>query len=141
MPSCCTTNTGCPSDRGFVGFDRDPGKESDAETYIAELSKAPRCAISAGTFLELSIAIESQSGESVLRQCDALMREVGIVIEPVTVEQAHTACQAFHDFGKSRHPAKLNFGDCFSYALAKATGEPLLYKGDDFAHTDVVSAI
>ena len=76
-----------------------------------------------------------------LRQCDALFRRVGIVIEPVTVEHAHAARQAFHDFGRGRHPAALNFGDCFAYALAKVTGEPLLFKGADFKKTDIVCAI
>ena len=63
------------------------------------------------------------------------------MIEPVTAEQAHLARQAFHDFGKGRHPAGLNFGDCFAYALAKHTGEPLLFKGNDFKKTDIVSAL
>jgi ribonuclease VapC len=68
------------------------------------------------------------------------LRRADIVIEPVTVEQAHLARQAFLDFGKGRHPAGLNFGDCFAYALVKATGEPLLYKGMDFSKTDVQEA-
>lgn len=70
-----------------------------------------------------------------------VFRRVPIVIEPVTVEQAHIARQAFHDFGKGRHSAGLNFGDCFAYALAKLTGEPLLFKGNDFNKTDIVSAL
>jgi len=115
--------------------------EPDAELYIQAISRAPRCRISAGNFIELSIVVESQFPAEVLRQCDALFRRVGIVIEPVTVEQAHLARQAFHDFGKSRHPAGLNFGDCFAYALAKHTGEPLLFKGNDFSQTDVVPAL
>jgi ribonuclease VapC len=115
--------------------------EPDSELYIQAISRAPRCRVSAGNFLELSIVIEGQFGADVLRQCDALFRRAGIVIEPVTVEHAHTARQAFHDFGKGRHPAGLNFGDCFAYALAKATGEPLLFKGDDFKKTDVLSAL
>jgi ribonuclease VapC len=116
-------------------------EESDRELYVRAISHAPRCRISAGNFLELSIVIEGQFGADVLRQCDALFRRVGIVIEPVTIEQVHVARQAFHDFGKGRHPAGLNFGDCFAYALAKITGEPLLFKGEDFKKTDVVSAI
>ena len=116
-------------------------EEPGSEHYVRAMSQAHHCRVSAGTFLELSIVMERQFGDGGIRQCDALFRRVGIEVEPVTVEQALIARQAFHDFGKSRHPAKLNFGDCFSYALAKATGEPLLYKGDDFAQTDVVSAI
>ena len=116
-------------------------KEPDSELYINAISRAPRCRISAGNFLELSIVIEGQFGADVLRQCDALIRRIGIVIEPVTVDQAHVARQAFHDFGKGRHPAALNFGDCFAYALAKTTGEPLLFKGEDFKETDIPSAL
>jgi ribonuclease VapC len=115
--------------------------EPDAELYIQAISRASRCRISAGNFIELSIVVESQFPVEVLRQCDALFRRVGIVIEPVTVEHAHLARQAFHDFGKGRHPAGLNFGDCFAYALAKHTGEPLLFKGNDFRQTDIVAAL
>jgi len=116
-------------------------KEPDSELYVQAISRAPRCRISAGNFIELSIVIESQFDAEVAHQCDALFRRIGIVIEPVTVEQAHLARQAFHDFGKGRHAARLNFGDCFAYALAKITGEPLLFKGEDFKKTDLVSAL
>jgi len=68
-------------------------------------------------------------------------RRTAIVIEPFTVDQAYIARQAFYDFGKGRHPAALNFGDCFAYALAKFKGEPLLFKGEDFKKTDIVSAL
>ena len=75
-------------------------------------------------------------------QLDNLITHTHIRIEPVDEAQARVARQAFRDFGKgSGHPARLNFGDCFSYALASVTGQPLLYKGDDFGHTDVVAAI
>jgi len=116
-------------------------QEPDSDLYVNAISRASRCRISAGNFLELSIVIEGQFGADALQQCDALFRRVGIVIEPVTVEHAHTARQAFHDFGKGRHPAALNFGDCFAYALAKVTGEPLLFKGEDFKKTDIASAL
>jgi len=112
-------------------------QEPDAELYVQAISHASRCRISAGNFIELSIVIDSQFGPEVAQQCDALFRRIGIVIEPVTVEQAHVARQAFHDFGKGRHAAALNFGDCFAYALAKITGEPLLFKGEDFKKTDI----
>ena len=115
--------------------------EPDIELYVQAISHAPHCRISAGNFVELSIVIEGQFGADVLRQCDALFRRIGMVIEPVTVEQAQVARQAFHDFGKGRHAAGLNFGDCFAYALAKVTGEPLLFKGTDFKKTDILSAI
>jgi ribonuclease VapC len=83
-------------------------EEPDADLYIQAISRAPRCRMSAGNFIELSIVIEGQHGHEVSRQCDALFRRIGIVIEPVTVEQAHLARQAFLDFGKGRHPAGLN---------------------------------
>ena len=116
-------------------------QEPDCDRYIDAVSRAPHCRISAGNFLELSIVIDGQFGGEVLRQCDALFRRIGIVIEPVTVDQVHVARQAFHDFGKGRHPAGLDFGDCFAYALAKTTGEPLLFKGADFKQTDIASAL
>lgn len=75
-----------------------------------------------------------------MRQAEAFFRRADIVVEPVTVEHGHLARQAFLDFGKGRHRAALNFGDCFSYALAKATGEPLLFKGDDFNRRDIRAA-
>jgi ribonuclease VapC len=75
------------------------------------------------------------------RRFDDFVREANLSVEAVTAEQADIARAAFRDFGRgSSHPAKLNFGDCFAYALAKATGEPLLFKGDDFSHTDVARA-
>lgn len=72
-----------------------------------------------------------------MRQAEAFFRRAGISIEPLTLEHGELARQAFLDFGKGRHKAGLNFGDCFSYALAKASGEPLLFKGNDFIQTDV----
>jgi ribonuclease VapC len=114
-------------------------REPEADRYI-EIVHDNRCLISAANFVELSLVIESQTGEEGLRQCDMFFRRAGIVIEPFTEDQAYIARQAFHDFGKGRHPAALNFGDCFAYALARFTGEPLLFKGEDFKKTDIVAA-
>jgi ribonuclease VapC len=115
--------------------------EPEGDLYTRLIHDADRCLMSAGSFLELSIVTERQTtGAEAGRQCDMFFRRAGITIEPFTVEQAHLARQAFHDFGKGRHPAGLNFGDCFAYALAKITGEPLLYKGRDFKKTDIISA-
>ena len=111
--------------------------EGGAETYARAISEAESCRISAANFVEVSIVIETLTRENGSRQFDAFFRRAGIVIEAVTEEQAHTARQAFTDFGKGRHPAGLNFGDCFAYALAKVTGEPLLFKGQDFSKTDI----
>ena len=115
--------------------------EPEAALFIQLIHAADRCLISAANFVELSIVIEGQIGPDAGRQCDVFFRRAGIVIEPVTVEQAHIGRQAFLDFGKGRHAAGLNFGDCFSYALAKITGEPLLFKGEDFQKTDIPSAL
>ena len=115
--------------------------EPEADLYTQLIHGADRCLISAGNFLELTMVVEGQMGPEAGRQCDAFFRRAGIVIEPFTVEQAHLARQAFHDFGKGRHAAGLNFGDCFAYALAKITGEPLLFKGEDFKKTDISSAL
>jgi ribonuclease VapC len=114
--------------------------ESDAETYARAISEADSRRMSAATFVEAAIVVEVQTRESGSRQFDAFFRRAGIVIEPVTEEQAHAARQAYTDFGKGRHAAGLNFGDCFAYALAKVTGEPLLFKGGDFRKTDVKAA-
>jgi ribonuclease VapC len=114
--------------------------EADARNYAQAIARADSCRVSAATFVETAIVVESQTKDSGSRQLDAFFRRAGITIEPVTEEHAHLARQAFTDYGKGRHPAGLNYGDCFSYALAKATGEPLLFKGKDFAKTDVVAA-
>jgi ribonuclease VapC len=114
--------------------------EPEGDHYLQMIQEADRCRISAANFVELSLVIEGQLGPEAGRQLDMFFRRGEIVIEVVTVEQAHLARQAFLDFGKGRHPAQLNFGDCFAYALAKETGEPLLFKGMDFSKTDIRKA-
>jgi ribonuclease VapC len=116
-------------------------REPGFRVYAEAMSRADLCRVSAATFVELSIVMERQFDAKIAQQCDTLLRDIGVVIEPVTVEQAYLARQAFHDFGRGRHEAGLNFGDCFAYALAKSTGEPLLFKGDDFRNTDVLPAL
>ncbi len=113
--------------------------EADARVYAEAIADADSCHMSAASFLEAGITIDSQAGAVAGRQLDAFLRRAGVAIEAVTVEQAHLARQAYLDFGKGRHPASLNFGDCFAYALAKSLGEPLLFKGRDFSQTDIVS--
>jgi ribonuclease VapC len=93
--------------------------------------------MSAATFVELAILVESRLGEQGGRELDLLLYTARIDIAPLTREQAELARLAFRRFGKVRHAAALNFGDCFSYALSKATGERLLFKGGDFSRTDV----
>lgn len=115
--------------------------EDDAERYARATTDAETCRISAANFVEVAIVVEAQTKATGSRQFDAFFRRAGIIIEPVTEEQAHIARQAYTDFGKGRHKAGLNFGDCFAYALAKTTGETLLFKGEDFKKTDIASAI
>ena len=106
---------------------------------IIEHATAPR--ISAVSYAEAGAVIDGSKDPVASRRFDELIEAAQIVIEPVSEAQALLARQAYRDFGKtSGHPAKLNFGDCFSYALAKSKGEPLLFKGLDFSRTDVKSA-
>jgi len=95
--------------------------------------------VSAANFVETALVIDGSRDPIASRRFDDLVKEAQIGIEPVTEAQARVAREAYRDFGKgSRHPANLNFGDCFAYALAKTTGEPLLFKGADFIHTDII---
>ena len=111
--------------------------EPEARGFVERIRAADVCRISVANHVELSMVVESQLGPNGTRQADAFLRRAGFVIEPVTIEQGDLARQAFLDFGKGWHKAGLNFGDCFAYALARATGEALLFKGDDFALTDI----
>jgi ribonuclease VapC len=97
--------------------------------------------LSAASYLETSIVLDKRRDTVMSVKIDDLIESARITLEPVTVEQARIARQAYRDYGKgSGHPANLNFGDCFSYALARDKREPILYKGDDFVHTDLQSA-
>ena len=106
--------------------------EPEAQDFVERIHAADVCRISVANQVELAMVVESQLGPDGARQADAFLRRAGVVIEPVTLEQGDLARQAFLDFGKGRHKAGLNFGDCFAYALSRATGEALLFKGDDF---------
>lgn len=96
--------------------------------------------LSVATFVEASMVTEVRGGLAGARELDLLIEEARIVSVDVDAEQATIARRAFSIFGNGRHRAKLNFGDCFSYALARARAEPLLFKGDDFSHTDITAA-
>jgi ribonuclease VapC len=113
--------------------------EHDTRLYAQAIASSDSRRISAATFVEAAIVVEIQTKSSGSRQLDAFLRQADIAIEPVTEEQAHIARQAFTDYGKGRHPAGLNYGDCLSYALAKSTGEALLFKGKDFSKTDLIA--
>lgn len=115
--------------------------EPEAEQFEAALDSAPRNAMSAATYVEVVNVIDRRAGAAALAIADELIDEVGINIVAFTLEQVRWARHARLTYGAGRHPANLNFGDCFAYALAKETGEPLLYKGNDFQHTDIVAAV
>ncbi len=114
--------------------------EMESETFLRRIATATIRRISVGTWIELGVVVERRHPAKA-HVVDKFLRSGKFVIEPATVEQAEIARRAYRQYGQpSRHPARLNFGDCFAYALAKVSGEPLLFKGDDFIHTDVTSA-
>jgi ribonuclease VapC len=115
--------------------------EPDAESFALALAAAPAPRMSVANYLETALVIDSARDPVASRQVDKVVTRAGLALEPVTAEQARVARAAYRDFGRgSGHPAKLNFGDCFAYALARCADEPLLFKGDDFGHTDVEPA-
>lgn len=113
--------------------------EPERRTFNEAIEAAETRVMSAASFVETSIVIESRFGAEGLRDLDLFIERAGIEIAAVDAEQAHVARRAFSRFGKGRHEAGLNYGDCFPYALATVLGEPLLYKGEDFSRTDVAS--
>ena len=116
--------------------------EPEAVSCARAIAGATDRRVSVVNFVEAAVVIDSSSDPIATRRFDDFITEANIIIEPVTEIQAQIARYAYRDFGKgSGHPAKLNFGDCFAYALTKAFGEPLLFKGNDFAQTDIVSAL
>ena len=116
--------------------------EPEAPAMAQAIEEATQRQISAANWLEAAAVIDGSRDPVASRQFDDLIGVARILVAPVTEQQARIARAAYRDFGKgSGHPARLNFGDCFAYALAKDTGEPLLFKGRDFTHTDIVPAL
>lgn len=115
--------------------------EPEAERFARAMAEAEVVRLSVASYLEAAIYVDRNLDEVRRAMLDSFVSGFGVRLEPVTVEQAAVARQAFVWFGKGRHAAGLNFGDCFTYALAKAYGEPVLYKGGDFARTDLVAAV
>lgn len=115
--------------------------EPDFEIFGRMLGEPRDWKMSAATFVEVMIVAEGRGSDRAVRHAEALIREGNIAIVPFTTEHAYIAARAFSMYGKGRHSAGLNYGDCFSYALAKALDEPLLFKGDDFRKTDITPAI
>jgi ribonuclease VapC len=116
--------------------------EPEARSFLEAMSAASTIRMSAGSWLELTV-VTTRSGDARISEgADALLARFDVVIEDVTREIATIANHGYRKYGRgTRHAADLNFGDCFAYALAKATDEPLLFKGDDFARTDIVPAL
>jgi ribonuclease VapC len=111
--------------------------EPEAEDFRAAVEEDTTLLVSAATLLETALVIEARKGEPGGRELDLLIQKADVVVVPVDAEHVAEARRAYRRFGKGRHAAGLNFGDVFAYALARTAGEPLLFKGDDFAKTDI----
>jgi len=111
--------------------------EPERDAFVLELLADDVVEMSAASYVECALRLDGQLIRGQDARLDAAISHLGIALVAVTEQQARLARRAFEMFGKGRHPAALNFGDCHSYALAKETGRRLLYKGNDFAHTDL----
>jgi ribonuclease VapC len=116
-------------------------REPEAERFVEEMEAAGVIRLSVVSYVEAAIFVDRR-GDAVRRaMLDTFIEEFSIRLEPATVEQCRVARQAFSAFGKGTHPAGLNFGDCFTYALARVMREPVLFKGRDFIETDLIPAV
>lgn len=117
-------------------------EEHEAELFAEKIAAETRPAMSIVSLVESAVVADGQKNPVVSRRFDELVKVLGIQMQPATIEQGRLAREAYRDFGKgSGHPARLNFGDCFAYALAKDRAEPLLFKGEAFSATDVIRAL
>ncbi len=114
--------------------------EKERHRFNEAIEAAANLRMSTATYVETSIVVESRFGPAGLQDLDRFIETAGIELVAVDTRQAKAARTAYRSYGKGRHPAQLNFGDCFSYALAWVFGEPLLFKGEDFSRTDLISA-
>ena len=115
--------------------------EPEAEGFRAAVEEDTTRLVSAATLLETALVIEARKGEPGGRELDTLIHKADVVVVPVDADHVSEARRAYRRFGRGRHVAGLNFGDVFAYALARTAGEPLLFKGDDFAKTDIARVI
>lgn len=115
--------------------------EPEAAAFAEAIEAASVVRLSVAGYVEASITIDRRADAISSALLDTFLAEFSIQLEPVTIQHAQLARQAFQAFGKTRHPAGLNYGDCFTYALAKTSREPLLFKGNDFSLTDLVPAL
>jgi ribonuclease VapC len=111
--------------------------EPERRRFLEAITQAETRWISAANVLETGMVFEAQRGEAAGREFDLFLHQAKVEVVSVDIEQVDIARLAWRKYGKGRHPAGLNFGDCFAYALAKMLGEPLLAKGNDFARTDI----
>ena len=115
-------------------------REPDAARYEGKISAASSCRMSVASVLEVTMVVEGRGGAAAGAELDRFLERLGVEVVAVTSEQLAAARYAWRRFGRGNHPAALNFGDCFAYALADVAREPLLFKGDDFTRTDIVAA-
>jgi ribonuclease VapC len=115
--------------------------EPEADACMEAIVTAPSRAMSVANWLETTMVMDRRTDPATVARFEDFVRDARIELMPVSVTQAEIARRAWRLFGRGRHPARLNYGDCFAYALAKETGQPLLFKGADFAHTDIQPAL
>jgi ribonuclease VapC len=115
-------------------------QEPEAERFVRSIATASERMLSAANLVETGIVMQTRRGDEAARDLDLLLAKLNVNIVPVSAKQADLARKAFRRFGRGRHSAQLNFGDCFAYALAKDSSAPLLFKGNDFAKTDIAVA-
>jgi ribonuclease VapC len=113
--------------------------EPERRAFTLSIERDPRRLMSTASVLESALIAETRRGESAGRELDLLLHRADVRLVPVDADHVALARSAWRRFGKGRHPAALNFGDCFTYALAAASGEPILFKGEDFSHTDLAA--
>ncbi|MGE0746920.1 MAG: type II toxin-antitoxin system VapC family toxin [Rhodospirillales bacterium] len=131
------TTRGWRGDRRYLGDRRGSSRRGRLCRHAELIAAAEICRMSIINYVEAGVVVDSQLGTAAGRELDTLIDRAGIVLEPVTVEHGLPARQSYVNFGRGPHAARLNLGDCSAYALAKATGEPLLFKGNDFSGTDI----
>lgn len=116
-------------------------EEPEAPVFSKPLCDAPQLMMSAVNYLEVAIQVDRRNHIVLLQKFEGILEFLELAVEPVSLSQTRIARRAYSEYGKGRHRAGLNLGDCFAYALAKETGMPLLFKGDDFTHTDIEAVL
>ena len=140
MRLSATTNTACRNDHRTSALVSILDQEPEAERLAHAIATVSERMLSAANLVETGIVMQVRRGDEAVRDLDLLPAKLKIEIIAFSAKQANLARKAFQRFGRGRHPARLNFGDCFAYALAKDSGAPLLFKGEDFPQTDIAVA-